>query len=195
MYLARLKRYQPTAELLRDADRGSRAAAGGGRRPRDQGRQVPRARCTACRGAPRICFATKGIRTTWGGEPYVDQVIDYDATVVERLRDAGAVLVAKLTLGALAQGDRWFGGRTNNPVESAAGLVGIIGGSGLGDGGRLRRVFHRHRNARLDHLAVRPSTASSACVRPTGASAGTARWRSRTRWTSSDRCAGTSRTR
>ena len=67
-------------------------------------------------------FATKGIRTTWGGEPYVDQVIDYDATVVERLREAGAVLVAKLTLGALAQGDRWFGGQHEQPVESAAGL-------------------------------------------------------------------------
>jgi Asp-tRNA(Asn)/Glu-tRNA(Gln) amidotransferase A subunit family amidase len=60
-------------------------------------------------------FATKGIKTTWGGEPYRDQVIDYDATVVERLRDAGAVLVAKLSMGALAQGPRWFGGVTRNP--------------------------------------------------------------------------------
>ena len=60
-------------------------------------------------------FATKGIKTTWGAEPYRDQVIDYDATVVERLREAGAVLVAKLSMGALAQGPKWFGGVTRNP--------------------------------------------------------------------------------
>lgn len=60
-------------------------------------------------------FATKGIKTTWGAEPYRDQVIGYDATVVERLRDAGAVLVAKLSMGALAQGPKWFGGVTRNP--------------------------------------------------------------------------------
>jgi Asp-tRNA(Asn)/Glu-tRNA(Gln) amidotransferase A subunit family amidase len=60
-------------------------------------------------------FATKGIKTTWGAEPYRDQLIDYDSTVVERLRDAGAVLVAKLSMGALAQGPRWFGGVTRNP--------------------------------------------------------------------------------
>ena len=60
-------------------------------------------------------FATKGIKTTWGAEPYRDQMIDYDATVVERLRAAGAVLVAKLSMGALAQGPKWFGGVTRNP--------------------------------------------------------------------------------
>src|SRR6266568_3822156 len=60
-------------------------------------------------------LATKGIKTTWGAEPYRDQVIDYDSTVVERLRDAGAVLVAKLSMGALAQGPKWFGGVTRNP--------------------------------------------------------------------------------
>src|SRR5438094_7276480 len=60
-------------------------------------------------------LATKGIKTTWGAEPYRDQVIDYDATVVERLRDAGAVLVAKLSVGALPSGARWFGGVTRNP--------------------------------------------------------------------------------
>ena len=62
-------------------------------------------------------FATKGILTTWGAGPFQNQVFDYDATIVERLRDAGAVLVAKLSMGALAQGDRWFRGQTKNPVE------------------------------------------------------------------------------
>lgn len=60
-------------------------------------------------------FATRGIPTTWGAGPFQNQVFDYDATIVERLRDAGAVLVAKLSMGALAQGDRWFRGQTKNP--------------------------------------------------------------------------------
>ena len=60
-------------------------------------------------------FATKGIRTTWGAKPYENQVIDDDATVVERLRAAGAVLVAKLSMGALAMGGVWYGGSTKNP--------------------------------------------------------------------------------
>jgi Asp-tRNA(Asn)/Glu-tRNA(Gln) amidotransferase A subunit family amidase len=60
-------------------------------------------------------FATRGIATTWGAAPFRNQVFDYDATIVERLREAGAILVAKLSMGALAQGDRWFGGQTKNP--------------------------------------------------------------------------------
>jgi Asp-tRNA(Asn)/Glu-tRNA(Gln) amidotransferase A subunit family amidase len=74
-------------------------------------------------------FATKGIRTTWGAEPYRDQVIDYDATIVERLRDAGAVLLAKLSMGALAQGPKWFGGVTRNPWVPDEGVTGSSGSS------------------------------------------------------------------
>ncbi|MDQ6760243.1 MAG: amidase [Acidobacteriota bacterium] len=60
-------------------------------------------------------FATKGIKTTWGAEPYQNQVFDYDSAVVERLEKAGAVLIAKLSMGALAQGGLWFGGMTKTP--------------------------------------------------------------------------------
>jgi Asp-tRNA(Asn)/Glu-tRNA(Gln) amidotransferase A subunit family amidase len=74
-------------------------------------------------------FATKGIRTTWGAEPYRDQVIDHDATVVERLREAGAVLVAKLSMGALAQGGRWFAGMTRNPWQVDEDKIGSSGSS------------------------------------------------------------------
>ncbi|MFN0107750.1 MAG: amidase [Blastocatellia bacterium] len=77
-------------------------------------------------------FATKGIKTTWGAEPYKDQVIDYDSTVVERLREAGAVLVAKLSMGALAMGGRWFKGMTRNPwqpEETGQGSSGSSAGS------------------------------------------------------------------
>ncbi len=60
-------------------------------------------------------FATKGIRTTWGAEPYRDQVIDLDATVITKMAEAGAVLAAKLSMGALAMGGLWFGGMTRTP--------------------------------------------------------------------------------
>ena len=74
-------------------------------------------------------LATRGIKTTWGAEPYRDQVIDYDATVVERLNDAGAVLVAKLSMGALAQGARWFAGVTRNPWQPEEAQTGSSGSS------------------------------------------------------------------
>ena len=75
-------------------------------------------------------FATRGVRTTWGARPYQNQVIDSDATVVERLRQAGAVLVAKLSMGALAQGDVWFGGVTRNPWNLSRSSSGSSAGPG-----------------------------------------------------------------
>jgi len=92
-------------------------------------------------------LAVKGYKTTFGASPYKEQVIDIDSTVFTRLTEAGAVLVAKLTLGALAMGDRWFGGQTKSPWDpknektgssgssagpasaTAAGLVGFSVGS------------------------------------------------------------------
>jgi Asp-tRNA(Asn)/Glu-tRNA(Gln) amidotransferase A subunit family amidase len=62
-------------------------------------------------------LAVKGYKTTFGASPYKDQVIDLDSSVFTKLTEAGAVLVAKLTLGALAQGDRWFGGMTRSPWD------------------------------------------------------------------------------
>jgi len=75
-------------------------------------------------------FATKGIPTTWGAGPFQNQLFDYDATVIERLRDAGAVLVAKLSMGALAQGDRWFRGQTKTPWNPERGSSGSSAGPG-----------------------------------------------------------------
>jgi Asp-tRNA(Asn)/Glu-tRNA(Gln) amidotransferase A subunit family amidase len=129
MYLGRLKRYQPALNFyvtLTD-DLALKQAAEADREIRAGRYRGP------LHGIPwgaKDLLATKGIKTTWGGEPYVDQVIDYDATVVERLRDAGAVLVAKLTLGALAQGDRWFGGQTKCPWNPQAGSSGSSAGPG-----------------------------------------------------------------
>ena len=90
---------------------------------------------------------TAGVPTTWGAEPFRNRIPNHDATVVARLDEAGAVLVAKLSLGALALNDIWFGGQTKNPwlleegasgssagpgAATAAGLVGFSIGSETG---------------------------------------------------------------
>jgi len=73
-------------------------------------------------------FATKGVRTTWGSKDFENRVIDEDAEVVIRLRDAGAVLIAKLSSGLFAQGDQWYRGRTNNPWDIRRGSSGSSAG-------------------------------------------------------------------
>jgi Asp-tRNA(Asn)/Glu-tRNA(Gln) amidotransferase A subunit family amidase len=129
MYLARLKRYGDrlhcvvtlTEELaLAQAARADRELKGGRHRGPLHG--IP--------WGAKDLFATKGIRTTWGAKPYEHQVPAVDATVVERLRNAGAVLVAKLSMGSLAQGGVWFGGTTRNPWAPETGSSGSSAGPG-----------------------------------------------------------------
>jgi Asp-tRNA(Asn)/Glu-tRNA(Gln) amidotransferase A subunit family amidase len=74
-------------------------------------------------------YAAKGIKTTWGAEPYQNQVFDYNATVVDRLEQQGAVLLAKLSMGALAQGGLWFAGMTKNPWNTERSSSGSSAGS------------------------------------------------------------------
>ncbi|MBI3847604.1 MAG: amidase [Planctomycetes bacterium] len=74
-------------------------------------------------------LAAKGYRTTWGAKPFENQVIDLDATVIQKLDAAGAVLIAKTTLGELANGDVWFGGTTKNPWKLDEGSSGSSAGS------------------------------------------------------------------
>jgi len=147
MYLERLKQYSPsllcvitlTSDLaLEQAARADSEI----RRGRYKG---------PLHGIPwgaKDLLATKGIPTTWGAEPFQNQVFDYNATVVDRLEKAGAVLVAKLSMGALAMGGLWFAGMTKTPwlltstssgssagsaSATAAGLVGFsIGTETLG---------------------------------------------------------------
>ncbi len=128
MYLARLKKYGPKLNcivtLTEDLALKQAAAADA---------EIKRGKYRGpLHGIPwgaKDLFATKGIKTTWGAEPYRDQVIDYDSTVVERLNEAGAVLVAKLSMGALAQGARWFGGVTRNPWQPDEAQTGSSGSS------------------------------------------------------------------
>ena len=113
-------------------------------------------------------ISVKGYKTTWGSAPFKDQVLDYDASVVEQLRDAGAVLIAKVTTGELAQRRQLVWRADQEPVGSDAGLERIVRRAVVGDRGRLRRVRHRHRDERIDSQpvgALRPRRTASD-VRP-----------------------------
>lgn len=128
LYLDRLSRLGPRLECvvtlthalaLAQADRADAELAAGQRRGPLHG--IP--------WGAKDLFDTKDIPTTWGATPFRDRVATSDATVVQRLEAAGAVLVAKLSLGALAYGDLWFGGRTRNPWNIVEGSSGSSAGS------------------------------------------------------------------
>jgi len=82
-------------------------------------------------------IAVKGYRTTWGSGAFKDQVLEEEASVVELLRNAGAVLLAKLASGELAGGDQWWGGQTRNPWNNQEGSYGSSAGPGSATGGCL----------------------------------------------------------
>src|SRR5262249_61016147 len=82
-------------------------------------------------------IAYPGYRTTWGAAPFKDQILSTKATVARKLDEAGAVLVAKLSLGALAQGDLWFGGMTRNPWNPKEGSSGSSAGPACAAPARL----------------------------------------------------------
>jgi Asp-tRNA(Asn)/Glu-tRNA(Gln) amidotransferase A subunit family amidase len=129
LYLARLKKYDPqlhcvvtlTEELaLRQAKQADdEIAAGHYRGP--------------LHGIPwglKDLLAVGGVKTTWGMSPFKERVIDTDATVYSRLTEAGAILVAKLSTGALAVTARWFGGLTRNPWNTEQDAAGSSAGPG-----------------------------------------------------------------
>jgi Asp-tRNA(Asn)/Glu-tRNA(Gln) amidotransferase A subunit family amidase len=75
-------------------------------------------------------LAKQGYPTTWGSNIYKDQMLPYDATVIQKLENAGAVLIAKMSVGEFAWGDVWFGGMTRNPWNTKTGASGSSAGSG-----------------------------------------------------------------
>jgi Asp-tRNA(Asn)/Glu-tRNA(Gln) amidotransferase A subunit family amidase len=143
MYLARLKRYDPVLRCVISLTE-DRALEKARAADAELSRGKYRGPLHGIPWGAKDLLAVRGYKTTWGAAPFKDQVIDADATVVQRLDAAGAVLVAKLTLGELAQGDIWFGATTKNPWKvdqgssgssagpasaTAAGLVGFAIGS------------------------------------------------------------------
>ena len=127
MYLDRLKRYDSTLKFvitllpdlaMEQARRADAEIASGKYRGPLHG--IP--------WGAKDLISKAGYKTTWGAAPFQDQSFDYDATIVKRLEDAGAVLVAKLSTGELAGGDRWFGGQTKNPWKPEQGSSGSSAG-------------------------------------------------------------------
>lgn len=128
MYLNRLKRYDEKLHCvisyteesaLREARQADREIAAG--RYRGPLHGIPY-------GAKDL-LSVKGTRTTWGSGAHKEQVIDEDAAIIQKLRAAGAVLIAKLTLGELALGDVWYGEKTRNPWNVSQGSSGSSAGS------------------------------------------------------------------
>ena len=127
LYLTRLKRLNPTllcaVTIMEDSARREAAAA-------DAELKAGKYR-GPLHGLPygvKDLFNTKGVPTTWGAQDFADRIIDEDADVVVRLRNAGAVLIAKLSSGLFAQNDQWFRGRTNNPWNLVQGSSGSSAG-------------------------------------------------------------------
>lgn len=129
IYLERMRRYDPVLmcavqildgrgrEEAQEADRELRAGTWRG----------------PLHGVPygvKDLFAVSGSRTAWGSDAFQDQVLDFDSEIVVRLREAGAVLIAKLATGEFAQGDRWFRGQTLNPWNTDEGSSGSSAGPG-----------------------------------------------------------------
>ncbi|MBC8089154.1 MAG: amidase [Phycisphaerae bacterium] len=127
IYLDRLKKYNPVllcavnimeAQGMAEAQRADEEIAAG--RYRGPLHGLPY--------GVKDLFDTKGVPTTWGAKDFETRIIDNDAEIVMRLRNAGAVLIAKLSTGLFAQNDQWFGGRTNNPWNLSQGASGSSAG-------------------------------------------------------------------
>jgi Asp-tRNA(Asn)/Glu-tRNA(Gln) amidotransferase A subunit family amidase len=128
LYLDRLKKYDPTLKCvvtltedvaIKQAEQADREIAAG--RYRGPLHGIP--------WGAKDLITYPGYKTTWGAGHYKEQTLEGRATVARKLEEAGAVLVAKTTLGALAMGDRWFGGMTRNPWDPKEGSSGSSAGS------------------------------------------------------------------
>ena len=128
LYLARLKEFDPLLQCVVTLTE-ERALAQAKRADRELAEGRWRGPLHGIPWGAKDLLAVRGYPTTWGARPYRGQVLDEDATVVRRLDEAGAILVAKLTLGELAMGDVWFGGTTKNPWKLDQGSSGSSAGS------------------------------------------------------------------
>ena len=127
MYLDRIRRFDPVLRAVITVTRDL-ALEQAGRADEEIASGLYRGPLHGIPWGAKDLLAARGYRTTWGFKPYEDQVIDMDATVVRRLEDAGAVLVAKLSTGEIARGDQWLGVQTKNPWKTDEGSGGSSAG-------------------------------------------------------------------
>ena len=127
-FIDRLKKYNDTLQCVITLTE-ERAIAAAQKADEELAQGIDRGLLHGIPYGSKDLLSVKGYPTTWGATPYQDQILTEDATVIQKLDQAGAVLVAKLTLGALAWGDVWFGGRTRNPWNPETGSSGSSAGS------------------------------------------------------------------
>ena len=128
LYLERLKKYGPVLQCVITLT-DSLALAQAARADKEIATGKYRGPLHGIPYGAKDLLATKKYPTTWGSVPFKEQVIDEDATVIKKLEQAGAVLLAKLTMGELAWGDVWFGGKTKSPWDTSQGSSGSSAGS------------------------------------------------------------------
>ena len=126
-FIDRLKRYGPRLECVVTLTE-ELALSQARRADEELARGIDRGPLHGIPWGAKDLLSVKGYPTTWGAMPYKNRIIEEDATVVRRLEEAGAVLVAKLTLGALAMGDVWYGGKTRSPWHPEKGSSGSSAG-------------------------------------------------------------------
>ena len=127
-YLDRLKKYGPTLHCVIELT-DTIAIRQAKKADADLAKGIYRGPLQGIPYGIKDLFAVKGTHTTWGTPPYRDQIVDETSFVAKKLEDAGAVLVAKLSLGELAEDDVWFGGLTRNPWDISKGSGGSSAGS------------------------------------------------------------------
>jgi Asp-tRNA(Asn)/Glu-tRNA(Gln) amidotransferase A subunit family amidase len=128
MYLARIKRYDPKFHFVITLTE-ERALEQAQAADEEMAAGLFRGPLHGIPWGAKDLLAVKGYPTTWGAGGFEHQTINEDATIVKRLDEAGAILLGKFSLGALAMGDKWYGGRTRNPWNPAQGSSGSSAGS------------------------------------------------------------------
>ena len=131
LYLERIKKYRPFLQCIVTVT-DSLALAQARRADQEIARGKYRGPLHGIPYGAKDLLAAKGYPTTWGSVPFKDQMIDDDATVIKKLEEAGAVLIAKTAMGELAWGDVWFGGKSKNPWDTTQGSSGSSAGSASG---------------------------------------------------------------
>ena len=153
MYIERIRRFNPALHFLITLTEG-RAMAQAKAADAEIASGTYRGPLHGLPWGAKDLLAVKGYPTTWGAGGFEHQTFDYDATVVKRLDAAGAVLVAKLSLGALAMGDQWYGGRTLNPWNRRQGSSGSSAGPACATAAGCVAFLHRLGNPRLHFLTL-----------------------------------------
>lgn len=131
MYLERIKKYNPMLQCVITITE-SLAIAQAQRADKEIAKGKYRGPLHGIPYGAKDLLSTKKYPTTWGSVPFKDQIIDEDATVIKKLEETGAVLIAKTAMGELAWGDVWFGGKSKNPWDTTQGSSGSSAGSASG---------------------------------------------------------------